>query len=590
MEQKKIRRNSLKFRILKNLFVVLLVSMLISTIISFLYFVQIVRNQKIADEEGRVQQVSNQITFMVEDIQGFGRSMIADEDLQELLDDTCQNGEFERLKKRYNISKRLSFYNSLRSYIRSSYIELENGEGYTSSDNMDKDYLKQKTAIAEIQEYGRQSEWFFSNPYYGIDNWDSKPVICNSSSMMDKYQFGKKKGVLTLEISLEYFLKQIKNYGREYENICLVGNDGMILYEENDEKTISRLLESNDKLLEQGIHKVKEGYLICKDVEKSGWKLCTLISNTYLWKSSSYVPKFLFLCFLFSLSAILLNTSRLMECIIKPITYLSEQMGETNYEKLHMQERVQTGDEIQILYECYNTMVGEIQRGIDERIEYEKQKKKMEFDIMLSQINPHYLYNVLNTVVYLSTAGKNEEVVQIVNSMIHTLQETINLGEKNIETTVEKEIELTETYLNIQKYRYPGMFRVSISCSEDLKDVIVPKTIIQPLVENAILHGILPLEKEGTVLICIKKIEKTLCIIISDDGVGISEKRLQLFQTKETFIEQNGNGRKHIGISNVRDRIQYLYGEPYGMWITRRIEGGTQITIHLPFRKIDDEL
>ena len=296
-----------------------------------------------------------------------------------------------------------------------------------------------------------------------------------------------------------------------------------------------------------------------------------------------FVFIFFSLSFVISLAAILFTTSRLMEQIIHPVTVLSRRMEKTHYNKLHVQEMVHTGDEIEILYQCYNDMVEEIQRGIEQQRIYEKRTKDMEFDIMLSQINPHYLYNVLNTVVYLSAAGKNKEVVKITNSLIFSLQETLRLGEKNIETTVEKELMLTQCYLDIQKYRYPDVFETVIECGEDLKQCLVPKTIIQPLVENGILHGILPLEEPGIIKVYIYKKEDFLCIEVEDNGEGISRERLEAFEKGEELIYEE-KGRKHIGISNVRDRISYLYGEPYGMWMKRLPERGTKVTLHLPYK------
>ncbi len=589
MEQEKMKLSSLKIRILRNLFVVLAVSMLLSTVISYIYFEKIVREQKIAEEGAGLQQISNQIYFMFEDIQNFARSMIVDADIQDIVENMEQKTEFDEVRKRDNVAKRLIFYNSLRTYIRNSFLELENGQFYSSSsNNLQKDYMDYKLSGDSIREYRQHTDWVFSNPYNGIDNWDNKPMICYSTRMLDIYYFGKQKAVLTLEISLEYFLKQIQEYGKEHNKVCLVGNEGLILYEEDAEKPISSLLENHEQYLVPGTYRVEGGYLLCKDIEGTGWEICTLVTDQYLWKSCSFVPKFFFLSFLISIVAILFTTSKLMEGITRPITSLSRQMRHTDYEKLHVLETVQTGDEIQTLYECYNDMVGEIQRGIEQKMEYEKQKKNMEFDIMLSQINPHYLYNVLNTVVYLSTAGKNKEVANIVNSLIYTLQETINLGDQHIETTIRRELELTECYLAIQKYRYPEMIEVTISCQEEEKDCIVPKTIIQPIVENAILHGILPSERAGTIGISVSRQEERLEITVTDDGVGIDEERLQQFRSGETITYEE-NGRKHIGISNVRDRIRYLYGEPFGMWITNRSEGGTKVEIRLPYMKKETE-
>lgn len=585
MEKRYIREKSLKSRILKTLFVVLAVSMIFSTVISYVYFEKIMRKQVIEEEIAGLEQVASQIEFMIEDIQNFAAGIIADEDLQNVLNiKKTESAAFDKVKKENEMSDRLVFYNSLRTYIAGSFVILADGEKYCSTGPLSaEEYMEEKLKIRELQNYTGNRTEMFSSPYYGVDNWISKQVICFGSPMYNKFQFGEEQGTLYLEVYLEYFLNQVEAYGENQENICLMGNNNEVLYEGNQEGEISRIVKNQKNEIEEDTFKAEGNYFICNNVGNSGWKLYVMITPAYLWQRCRFVFIFFSLSFVISILAILFTTSRLMEQIIRPLTVLSRRMEKTHYNKLQVQEMVHTGDEIQVLYQCYNDMVEEIQRGIDNQRLFEKRTKDMEFDIMLSQINPHYLYNVLNTVVYLSAAGKNKEVVKITNSLIFSLQETMRLGEKNIETTVEKELMLTQCYLDIQKYRYPDVFEAVIKCEENLKKCLVPKTIIQPLVENGILHGILPLEEQGIIKISIYKKEDFLCIEVEDNGEGISTERLADFEQGEELIYEK-NGRKHIGISNVRDRISYLYGEPYGMWITRLPERGTKVTLHLPYK------
>lgn len=585
MEKRYLRKKSLKSRILKNIFFVLAVSMIFSTAISYVYFEKIVRKQVLEEERAGLDQVTNQLEFMIEDIQNFAAGVIADEDLQNVLNiKKTESAAFDKVKKESEMSNRLVFYNSLRTYVAGSFIVLADGKKYCSiGPNSAEEYMKEKMKIKELQDYIKNKEKIFSSPYYGVDNWVSQPVVCFRSPMYNKFQFGEEQGTLYLEIYLEYFLKQVDTYGENQKNICLMGNNNEVLYEGNQNREISRVIKRQKGGIEEGSSKAEGNYFICNNVGDSGWKLYVMITPEYLWQRCKFVFIFFSLSFVISLAAILFTTSRLMEQIIHPVTVLSRRMEKTHYNKLHVQEMVHTGDEIEILYQCYNDMVEEIQRGIEQQRVYEKRTKDMEFDIMLSQINPHYLYNVLNTVVYLSAAGKNKEVVKITNALIFSLQETMRLGEKNIETTVEKELMLTQCYLDIQKYRYPGVFEAIIKCEENMKQCLVPKTIIQPLVENGILHGILPMEEPGVIQVCIYKKENFLCVEVEDNGEGISKERLDAFERGEELIYEK-NGRKHIGISNVRDRISYLYGEPYGMWIKRLPGRGTRVILHLPYK------
>lgn len=581
MERKVRKKKQLKWRILQATTIILSVSMFVSTGVSYIYFQKNSREKVLFEKKAGLEYASGQMEYMLEDIQNFARSIIVDENLQNALERKSEDNVMKKEKKNAIIMKRLAFYNGLRLFIGGSFLTTADGRWYSSvSVHQTTDYLNTKKETPQLIEYFEHPEQVFSDPYYGIDTWSSLQLICYRTNMMDKYHFGQLQGTLYLEINMDYFLNQIRRYEKENNNVCLLGNAGKVLYESNKGE-IEEILQRMPEYQSEGVHHVKEGYLICDAIEGSGWKICTLLTNSYLWAESSYVLKFFFASFVFSLAAILFFLARKLEKVVQPIRILSERMESIRYEELEEQKSICTGDEIQTLYECYNDMVREIQKGIEQRMEFQLQRQEMEFDIMLSQINPHYLYNVLNTVVYLSAAGKNKEVTEVTVSLIASLQETLKIGEKNIETTVKKELELTDCYINIQKYRYPNLFEVEVKCDSECMDCIVPKTIIQPLVENAILHGILPMERKGKIEIVIKKENGCLFIVVTDDGEGISQDKINLFEQGETFAYDQGE-RKHIGISNIRDRIRYLYGEAYGMSIERRDESGTKVELKIP--------
>ena len=430
-------------------------------------------------------------------------------------------------------------------------------------------------------EFKKDDSLQYSKPYIGLESRVTSPVVCYRVKIWSQEDFGKQQGTLYIEVYLNYFIDQMEVYGQEYENVCLAGSSGEVLFQNDKDKKIQEYIKKQGTIKENLSLRTENGYLICHAVGYTGWELYTLITDGYLWRQSYFVLNFFAISFVLSLGLVLVFTSRTLEKRIKPITYLSQQMGNTQYDSMDSVEIVHTGDEIQTLYECYQAMIGEIQRGIEERITYEKQKKEMEFDIMLSQVNPHYLYNVLNTVVYLAAAEKNKRIVKIVNALIYTLQETLNLGDGRVVTTGEKELELTKCYLQIQEYRYPDMFETEISCPESLKGYRILKTSIQPLVENALLHGILPTESKGKITVTIEEAEGNIIVMVRDSGQGIADDRLLKFRNREQIVYEK-NGRKHIGISNIRDRIEYLYGEPYEMKIRRRKEGGTEVMMRLP--------
>lgn len=580
-----MKTGQLKRRISRNTLVVCSLAMTVSTVISYLYFQRIVQRQEIEDIQAELRQLGRQMDAAVEDVENFAKVIVADEDMQTNMNVEMGSTTFAGVKRREEISKRLRFYNGLRAYISGSFAESADGEHYSSTTSTGSDQVEAKFQTPEVETYMQNQTGVFSKPYYGVENWDnSLQSVCYRHDIWNQYQYGEKLGTLYLEIYLSYFQDIVDQAAVRSQGIWLVGDDGRILYEKDGQEDAVSLTEQDDRYRRQGIYRVNGGYLICQEIPAADWAVCARIDNGYLWSRSGFVLTFFVLSFCLTVVVVLFTISGMLETVIRPITRLSVAMEQTRYDKLEPQEEVRTRDEIEVLYRCYNDMVGKIRRGVEERVAYEKKTKDMEFDILLSQINPHYLYNVLHTVVYLAAAGKNKDVVQITNSLLYTLQETLKLGEKNIETTVKKELELTERYLNIQRYRYPGMFRVEMVCEKQDEDCIVPKTMIQPLVENAILHGVLPSEEAGFIRVEISRREDVLSVVIEDDGQGIEQNILDAFACGEAIVLEE-NGRRHIGISNIRDRITYLYGEPSGMWIANKPEGGTRIRIEIPYRK-----
>lgn len=581
MERKELNKKGLKWRILKNISFILAISMIISSAAGFWYFEHVVRTQKISDERSRLVQLSHQMTFLAEDMEQFSRSILIDEELQQLLEGQGAGNAFAD-RRRYNkVSSRLSFYSSLRPYLMGTILAMKDGICYGSNYNaMDTAYIKEKLDKQEIAKY-RGDTYAYSDPYYDKESFGDGAMICYQVQMFDKYRFGRKKGTLYMELYFDYFLDQIRAYMKKGDYSALLGRDGEVLYAQGPDGKLS------DSLMEYGTGfktdaKVKNGYILCESIGKTKWRICTLVTQEDLWSGSRFVLVFFLLSFLFSICLILIVISKRMEAVISPITRLSEQMARTEYGKPDEIEIIRTGDEIETLYECFCAMMKQLRAGEQERIAYEQQKKEMEYDITLSQINPHYLYNVLNTVVYLSAAGRNQDVVKIVHALIHTLHDTLNIGTGSVETTVEKELELTKCYLDIQTYRYPGQFDVAVECSDTCLKCKTPKTVVQPLVENALLHGILPTERKGRIQVRVWQEGENLFILVEDDGAGIGEEVAGRFLAGEEIVQKRG-GRKHIGLSNVRDRIRYLYGDDYGMTVERGKEGGTRVLLHLPF-------
>lgn len=270
--------------------------------------------------------------------------------------------------------------------------------------------------------------------------------------------------------------------------------------------------------------------------------------------------------------------------VTKPITMLKESMSRVQRGDfdVHLEE-LKSDDEIGDLVTSFETMTGEINVLLESNVKAEKEKRKNEMMALQAQINPHFLYNTLDSIIWMSNAGKNDDVIKMTSSLSKLLRRSIsNPGEM---ATLSEEIDQVKNYLVIQKMRYRDKLEYEIETNKELENLKVIKLLLQPLVENAIYHGIK--YKEGKGLIVIREYiqDGKLCISVQDDGVGMSPDELEHIYDKH----KEKSVSTGVGIYNVDKRIKLNYGEEYGVYFRSWQGMGTIATLILPIIK-DTEL
>jgi len=236
--------------------------------------------------------------------------------------------------------------------------------------------------------------------------------------------------------------------------------------------------------------------------------------------------------------------------------------------------------EVMELADSYNILLKRIKDLIEEkRIEHEA-KRQSELNALQAQINPHFLYNTLDSIMWMAESGQNEEVVEMVTALARLFRISISKGQKTI--SVANELEHARNYLLIQKIRYKEKFTFTIHADEATKQLKTLKLILQPIIENAIYHGIEYMVDEGKIDIIVFTQNDTLVFEIIDNGLGMEQETIQkLIHTKDSEVEptQGGSG---VGVRNVDERIKLSYGDQYGLDITSALEIGTTVRITLP--------
>ena len=269
--------------------------------------------------------------------------------------------------------------------------------------------------------------------------------------------------------------------------------------------------------------------------------------------------------------------------------YMSERISKPILKLCRLMDRVKQGDfdvisdirgyeEVNQLKDSFNEMAAEIKKLLEDIRDNEMQKRKSEMDFLRAQINPHFLYNTLFSIQCMIELKKNDQAVLMMAAFTDLLKKTLSVDTDFI--TLKEEFESTEKYLVLQQIRYGDKIHYECEMGAETEQCLVPALIIQPIVENAIFHGIEAKEEAGLIIVESVVSEGALLITVSDDGVGLDEKELARMTAQ--FGEREYQSGRSIGILNVLNRIKINFGEGYGLTVESEPGIGTSVTMRLP--------
>ena len=265
--------------------------------------------------------------------------------------------------------------------------------------------------------------------------------------------------------------------------------------------------------------------------------------------------------------------------ITRPIRKLSEVTDQVAKGDLTVRSDVRSGAEVSVLSDSLNTMIDKIDELLEQVKKEQIRLRKAEFELLQSQINPHFLYNTLDAIVWLAEAGEQKKVVSMVGSLSDFFRTSLNQGKDII--TIKEELQHSRSYLEIQQMRYQDILNYEIYVPEELHRYLIPKITIQPLVENALYHGIKNKRGLGRIVISGRKEEDFLILQIEDNGIGMRKERLD--QVKEGMNQKIPTEKDIYGLYNVNERIRLNFGEKYGLSIESTYGEGTVVSIILPY-------
>ena len=394
------------------------------------------------------------------------------------------------------------------------------------------------------------------------------------------------QGVLLVDLSyssLEHLFDGVTTKKGGY--VYLISNDGEILYHPKLQLIDSGRLQENNLAAagyKDGNHREefegKQRIITVKSIGYTGWKVVGVTPKNVV--SLNSIKTRLFIVFLITLilSVLALINSYISSRITNPIKELEKSVGILEEGNLETPVSIGGSYEIQHLGNSIKNMAKQIRVLMDDIVAEHEAKRKQEFDTLQSQINPHFLYNTLDIIVWMIENEQKAEAVKAVTALARFFRISLSKG-KNV-ITVRDELEHVRNYLMIQHMRFKNKFSYEIHAEEGCMELTSLKLVLQPLVENAIYHGMEFMDGDGEILLNVFQKGDDLYITVTDNGLGMtSEQVAGLFSNQVHSTSKKGSG---IGVKNVNERIKLYFGEAYGLTIDSEPDEGTTITIHLP--------
>lgn len=266
--------------------------------------------------------------------------------------------------------------------------------------------------------------------------------------------------------------------------------------------------------------------------------------------------------------------------IIGPVKELCDAAGSVGTGDFAVRAQADASDELAILSTSFNEMVERIETLVEDAKMEQIKLRAIELQLLQEQINPHFLYNTLDTIVWLAETGENEQVILMVNALSDFFRTGLSNGHDIV--SVKDEGKHVESYLKIQQFRYQDIMRYTVDITPELSECRIPKLTLQPLVENALYHGIKNKRGKGTINVLGRRIGEFMVLTVKDDGIGMDAETLRSLHMLLEGQERNTEDGHGFGLKNVLQRIQLTYGNDYGIEINSQLGQGTEVKVILP--------
>lgn len=551
----------IEFKISACFFVI---SILIISLMLFSWYKQSSSKLMTYEKEETSQEVKNASIYVasyLEKNKNLASLLAMSAESQNIMDDKI---DFKNLKDIIKVSEKSD------EFIKKIFLVSENGN-IISNEKVNLETNKDMKNISWYKKLINSNNMAFASKadFSKISSDSSKNIISISKEIKDKNN--KRLGFVVINLSykfLEDFLSTI-NFGKD-GYVFILSSEEELLFKSKNMEDFGK--KDYEKLLKKRMKPEKMDFVSSNVfIPNTQWKLVGIsFSNAISNLKKQLIESSLILALIVFILTLLVSIF-VSKKISKPIIYLIGEIKKTDKKLYKIKSLPQASSEIQILTKEYNNLIDRIFVLTEDIEKKEEQKRTYQVKALQSQINPHFLYNTLDTILWLVEFGENEKAIKVTKNLGMLLRNSLNIDEDFVK--LDKEIEHAKNYLDIQKIRYDNKFTYEFIKKIGTSSLYVPKLILQPIIENAIYHGIREKKSKSYIKIIVEKNPEYLIIKIIDNGLGPKEK-------KENIPTKLGG----IGMENVNNRIKLLCGEKYNLKMQRE-NGETIVTYKLKIIK-----
>lgn len=552
---------------------------LISTRVS-----DVIRDKTVNYSLQLVNKTMENIEYYLLDTQYLAKNIALDEQVNQKVIELSEKTTVDH-RSRVQLDSMLNKYKYLKTYITDITLvnDNENGSIIYNAVYDDKYPIAEQNWYWQFRESSAES--LFSNVHKSIVRDTTMSSLDTFTYLLKVYDPQRPTRYLyTIAIELdsrviddalaqlnsnEGWINRVYNADHQLMN----GNEGPAL---QDTLTLSN---QNDGASNLNVRIGNDTYTLLQSGSKDySWRLISLVPQRAIMFEANSIQIFIAMIGLVLLLLAVFLSNRISKSITQPLMQLMKAIKEIEKGNFDFKSNVNTGDEIKALNDVIHSMVFNIKELLVRNKEEEQAKRKAELTALQAQINPHFLYNTLESLNWYAVRKKEPEISEVITNLGKFFRISLSKGSPFI--TIEQEIEHAKSYLSIQKFRNAVRFDASIRMDEVSKERYTPKLILQPIIENALIHGLRNKESPGRLDIRIEQEKNAVLFIVADDGLGIKADKLA--EIRDTLTRTKSTGTGSYGLKNVNDRIRLFFGTSYGINIESPANGGTEVRIRIP--------